>query len=185
MKSDPSFVNEAFRVQIPENKKQGAITESPVGDTFVASSVNVPENMSAQSTAGTSFNAVSSSNDFQNAAVNIYDIPQNKVTLNEIKPVGQADGSYFIENKPTDNVSNNLTYSTAAPDLGEPLKGAVFLEEVGDNADIGVYDNTQAVVRDAELPSAKEPVDTAFYGAKEPDITAVQSDESKLCAGSG
>ena len=32
------------------------------------------------------------------------------------------------------DVSNNLTYSTTAPDLGEPLKGAVFLEEVNDNS---------------------------------------------------
>ena len=49
--------------------------------------------------AGASLDTVSYSNDFQKTAVNIYDIPQNKVTLNEIKPIGSADNAYFAENE--------------------------------------------------------------------------------------
>ena len=174
LKSDPSFVNEAFRVQIPENKKQNA----PMEALDEAASLSGAEHSS--NPAGASLDTVSYSSDFQKTAVNIYDIPQNKVTLNEIKPIGSADNAYFAENKEalsvlddvqnpvqdaskktaetSFDVSNNLTYSTTAPDLGEPLKGAVFLEEVNDNS---------------QTLNAPVGADTVLG----PDGAAVQSDE--------
>ena len=158
LKSDPSFVNEAFRVQIPDNKKgasDGAITGGSQSEALVgisgrqadvingrASSVNnadgynslhgasssvynVPENAYRQESSmvqhtENALNTVSSANDFQNSAVNIYDIPQQKVTLNEIKPIGSMPDNYYV-GTPAINVplgvstDDKLTYSTTAP----------------------------------------------------------------------
>ena len=125
LKSDPSFVNEAFRVQIPENKGQNAdvsnaadgVSVSDAGvsaghnDTEVfnivsdAGALNNNENAANVSNVaqGAALDLVSASNDFQNSSLNIYDIPQNKVTLSEIKPIGQANIEYFdtgvVQNK--------------------------------------------------------------------------------------
>ena len=209
LKSDPSFVNEAFRVQIPENKRQNlGVTGAAAGvDTFEHSASTVSASSGASSeiagrvngfnafdaglnstplldaglnavsdadleaapsafeTQGASLNTVSSSNDFGASSVNIYDIPQNKVTLNEIKPIGSAGNGYYIEDATGSvstfgaqaeissasvsfkgekaDINKDLTYSTTAPDLGNAhLHGAVSFEEVQNvenEADTGVY----------------------------------------------
>lgn len=167
LKSDPSFVNEAFRVQIPENKRQdGTVGVSAsvldnagiFSDALYDTDVDIPADAN---TAGVSLNTISSSSDFQNSPVNIYDMPQNKVTLNEIKPIGTADDRYFVENEQahnqTYNVSSNLTYSTTAPDLDEPLRGAVFLEEVSGDA---ALQNT--LMHDETVQSTKKDVNTVI-----------------------
>lgn len=138
LKSDPSFVNEAFRVQIPENKKAQGVLDNAAASVSIqndvygnektvniaggvapaavsggmisvsandkipsaaANTVAVDNNVfSAFNTnslaAENSLNKISSADDFQNMPLNIYDIPQGKITINEIKPIGQADGDY-------------------------------------------------------------------------------------------
>ncbi len=195
LKSDPSFVNEAFRVQIPENKRYNAgATGAAAGvDTFEHSSapatvdihgaqdfsevsnsdtpVFEPDTIEAQKTAqGASLDTMSFSNDFETSAVNIYDIPQNKVTLNEIKPIGSAENTYYIEDTDVSaapvyapnaqeteisstasfvaektDLNKDLTYSTTAPEAGfAPLSGAVSFEEVQK-----VKDRVQGEIRGA------------------------------------
>ena len=138
LKSDPSFVNEAFRVQIPENKKAqgvldnaaasvsiqndvygnektvnipGGVAPAAISSGAIPASVNDEIPSAAANTAAVdnnvfsafntnslaaenSLNKISSADDFQNMPLNIYDIPQGKITINEIKPIGQADGDY-------------------------------------------------------------------------------------------
>lgn len=120
LKSDPGFVNEAFRVQIPENKTSKTI-ETGAGFDKVADVTPSFNNVSASSNVqGASFNAVSSENDFENGRVNVYDIPNSRVTLNEITPIGA---------RPVPDTS--LTYSTTAPQapLNQGQEAAVSFEK--------------------------------------------------------
>lgn len=160
LKSDPSFVNEAFRVQIPEDKKAQsaqAFTHSEAavpGDAPAYGEVSVGEVPAASAPGGTpEFSAVSYSNDFQNSPVNIYSIPQNKVLLNEIKPIGQMD-----------NIGTDLTYSTTAAledtnlssrsavsfiETAEPVEEAQGLNtEIEEVAEIGVPSGRAGRTRD-------------------------------------
>ncbi len=119
LKSDPGFINEAFRVQIPDNKQ----AETPATDT--------PQPVqNIQNETPKVFDRVSSADDFQNSTLNIYKIPQNKITINEIKPVGQAYNA--IEAYSTTG-NENLTYSTTAASESPFLEAAVSFTGEGQN----------------------------------------------------
>ncbi len=163
LKSDPDFVNEAFRVQIPDSKK--------VQQTKAAELSNGVKEISANpSGVQNSLNEVSRADDFQTAPLNIYNIPQDKITINEIKPIGQVSGGQVynifsdaaikngsvietevqnaanepfynteIETEPSYNT--DLTYSTTASSGEKSPEAAVsFIENVDtDSVPAGVY----------------------------------------------
>ncbi len=98
LKADPDFINEDFRVQIPEKRPQEA--DNTLSGSENKSVQEIWNNVNADNAAGVqaasvkTFDKISAADDFQNAPLNIYNIPQNKVTINEIKPIGQASSAY-------------------------------------------------------------------------------------------
>lgn len=179
LKADPSYINEAFRVQIPENKRKTGIQTDAAATFTDGTPANTMHNVSSNQqttytpapngynksisniqTPSNTLNTISSTNDFQNSPVNIYDIPKNRITLNEIKPIGQINPEFFIQNEVQDSSTaaenidaapfgkttpsvktnikpdsgiQNLTYSTTAPlkDANTSLGAPVSL---GNNA---------------------------------------------------
>lgn len=137
LKSDPGFVNEAFRVQIPEDKKPETSVVNTAEETAAPQIANqaaaLYQSGSAPVIAGTgsAFSAVSSANDFRNSSVNIYDIPENRVTTSEIK---------------------NMTYSTTAPSVSynEVQKAAVSFEQMPQAG-------SAQMIETVEMPAAKVP----------------------------
>lgn len=137
LKSDPGFVNEAFRVQIPEDKKPETSVVNTAEETAAPQIANqaaaLYQSGSAPVIAGTgsAFSTVSSANDFRNSSVNIYDIPENRVTTSEIK---------------------NMTYSTTAPSVSynEVQKAAVSFEQMPQAG-------SAQMIETVEMPAAKVP----------------------------
>lgn len=166
LKSDPGFINEAFRVQIPENKK----TSEPVANSVQTIS-DAPKNI--QNITTKTLDRVSSSDDFQNSALNIYNIPQNQITLNEIKPVGQAYNAGY---------TRDLTYSTTAA-AKDSLGAAVsFVEEelpddTSQNTDIdSVSDTIYRLNATIEAPKTSQvSIETIQEHSQEEFTTQVSS----------
>lgn len=169
IKADPGFVNEAFRVQIPEDKN------APAGniDTAVASfdaaipaaaQYQAPETSGVVTGTGSVLNTVSSAGDFQNSALNIYDIPQNRVTVSEIK---------------------NMTYSTTASPAAAfaPTETAVSFEEVSQARIV----NTIETVDPGTTPAGRIEAKTAeaLVAAIPAAIEAEHNSVYKLSAGAG
>ncbi len=154
LKADPEFINEDFRVQIPE-KKASEAGNQPLGSENksvqeIWDNVNADNTIGVQPDSVKTFDKISTADDFQNAPLNIYNIPQNKVTINEIKPIGQVssyaaaplDAQMPIEPAFGGNISGaqvfeaavpvdtDLTYSTTAASAEFSSEAAVsFVEE--------------------------------------------------------
>ncbi len=118
LKADPSYINEAFRVQIPENKRKQGVQTGAAASVGGSASVNTlsgadfsrqalyaqgtnhyNQAVSSVQTPSNSLNTVSLANDFKDSPVNIYDIPQNRITINEIKPIGQMSPEFFVQSE--------------------------------------------------------------------------------------
>lgn len=134
LKADPNFVNEDFRVQIPE-KKSPETDNPPLGSENksvqkIWDNANIDNITGVQSASVKTLDKMSAADDFQNAPLNIYNIPQNKVTINEIKPIGQASLGYETASVKSEMAAlePETSYAKSTPAFGGNYKESSAFE---------------------------------------------------------